>query len=42
MDIKFYRNISVQSYTSDRAVLPYCLGNFLCSCTSENFFLNLS
>ena len=43
MDIKFYRNVraglSVQSYTSNCAILPYSLGNFLCSCTSENFFL---
>ena len=41
MDIKFYQNVmacvSVQLYTSNCAVLPYSLGNFLCSCTIADF-----
>ena len=42
MDIKFYQSvragISVQTYISNCAVLPYSVGNFLCSWTSVDFF----
>jgi len=45
MGIKFYQNIrackSVQLYTSNCAVLPYSLGNFLLSCAGADFFFNL-